>query len=55
VVDVEILSHAAALVWLRDQPWPIKETSTDEKRALLVERLVRIRGLVECGVVSDAI
>lgn len=55
MLSVEALSRAAALVWLRDQPWPVRETSTDAKREAIVTGLLRMRGLVERGIFSDHI
>lgn len=50
---VDTMAVAAALVWLRDQPWPVRETSSHEKREAIVTGLLRMRGRVERGEVSD--
>jgi hypothetical protein len=42
-----------ALVWLRDQPWPVRETASDASRRLIVKRLLNLMFLVDSGRISE--
>jgi hypothetical protein len=43
-----------ALVWLREKPWPVKETASDQARRQIVKRLLWLAWMVDRGVVTDA-
>jgi hypothetical protein len=42
-----------ALVWLREKPWPVKETASDQGRRQIVKRLLNLMFLVDSGRISE--
>lgn len=43
-----------ALVWLREAPWPVKETASDQARRQIVKRLLFLCWLVDHRRLTDA-
>lgn len=43
-----------ALVWLRDQPWPVFETASDASRRQIAKRLLFLCWLVDHRRITDA-